>query len=148
VATPGGQLWDVTINGIAAGDNDFYARPFNVIVDSGTGSSTIPRWAADHYFAGVNGSIYDDNYQAYTYPCETKLPDFVFGVGRLGFRGRVPGSYFEGGSVDGGQMCTTTQLYTSTDNTGMFGLSFIPALFVVLDWDVARVGFANKPLGM
>lgn len=77
-----------------------------------------------------------------------EVAGFVFGVGSGGFRGRVPGSYFEGGSVDGGQMCTMTQLYTSTHNPGMFGLSFIPALFAVLDWDVARVGFANKPLGM
>jgi aspergillopepsin I len=151
-----GGEWTVSVAGIYT-KTGYVSYAYDIIVDSGTGGFGdwhVPPAVAAAYFATVPGAhIYADNGSfggqgSWIYPCDSDLPDLVIVFGSQNVT--IPGVYLESGysttDPDYPGYCQTNfNGYGGSDASPyMHGESFIESLFLVFDYDNARVGFASK----
>ena len=128
--------WGVNFTGYLAAGN-YIPRTWTVVVDTGTSRSSLPPDIARDYFKTVPGST--ETGSGYIYPCDTALPDFVYGIGS--FRGIIPGTFLQGNETSNGRCSSILGI---SDGSVIFGQNFIKAQYVVFDYGGRRVGFGNK----
>lgn len=136
-------FWGFNPSGYQVGGHAFNSSSWFAIADTGTSLLLLPRDMVDIYWAAVDGAIYDTSQGGYTYPCESSLPDFTFGVGD--YRGVIPGNF-----MNYAQISITTCFGGIQSSAGIgfsiFGDVALKAQFVVFDGGEERLGWANKDL--
>jgi aspergillopepsin I len=130
----GGAGWTVKIT---HGSDSMY-----VTVDTGTSDSHVTPAIAKDYFSNIQGATFDSSSQVWTFPCTSKLIDFKFTVG--GTQVAIPSSALLAGSVGNGKCRSHLQVGNADAQKLIWGQDFIASMFIVFDWDNARLGFANK----
>ncbi|KEY72462.1 hypothetical protein S7711_05137 [Stachybotrys chartarum IBT 7711] len=136
------SYWHINVSGFQVGSNGTYQDDtFGAIVDTGTTLLLVPEEVVSGYYSQVPGARYNRNYGMITYPCEARLPDFVFGIGD--YRGVVPGYYINYGGAEESRCFGGIQ---SSEGIpfAVLGDVLLKAQFVVFDAGRNRVGFANK----
>jgi hypothetical protein len=141
----GSHYWEVIVSGYQVGeDGEWQDYAWTGIVDTGTTLLLLPDHIIRDYYAKVPGASFDPYVGMMTFPCDTELPDFVFGVG-TGYKGSVPGNYINYTEARPGVCYGGIQ---SSEGIGMaiIGDVLIKAQFIVFDMGSYTVGFANKEL--
>jgi hypothetical protein len=98
------------------------------------------------YYNQVPGGIFNYDYYGYTFPCNvTNLPAFTFGIGE-GYRGYVPGEYFNYSPTGAGDGLCFGGLQSSDDiGLNIVGDILLKSQLVVFEGgNSPRIGFANK----
>lgn len=139
------SFWKVSVSGYQVGDDDYEQHRWNGVVDTGTSLLLAPDSIVDSYYDGLPGSGVDETMGMMVYPCSADPPDFRFGIGP--YRGVVPGEYMNYGHIN--QTHCFGGMQTSRGiGFAVLGDVLLKAQFVVFDYGSARVGFANKKLGV
>jgi hypothetical protein len=74
-------FWQFTADGYQVGSSSTVSSSFVAIADTGTSLMYLPSSSVSAYWAQVTGSGYDSNQGAYTFPCNSMLPDFILIIG-------------------------------------------------------------------
>ncbi|PTB46114.1 uncharacterized protein TrAFT101_004414 [Trichoderma asperellum] len=142
---PGSPLWEISVSGYRIGSNEtnYVSRVWNAIADTGTTLLLAPIDIVNAYYKQVNGSTMNSDYGMMMVPCNSALPDFVFGLGT--YRGVIPGSYMNYGRIN--RTYCFGGIQSSADAPfAVLGDIVLKAQFAVFDMGNKVVGFANKPL--
>lgn len=142
---PGSPLWEISVSGYRIGSNEtnYVSRVWNAIADTGTTLLLAPIDIVNAYYKQVNGSTMNSDYGMMMVPCNSALPDFVFGLGT--YRGVIPGSYMNYGRIN--RTYCFGGIQSSADAPfAVLGDIVLKAQFAVFDMGNNVVGFANKPL--
>jgi hypothetical protein len=84
-------FWQFSADGYQIGSQSTVSGSFSAIADTGTSLMYLPSSQVTAYWNQVSGASFDKNQGAYTYPCNSALPDFNLIIG--GNKFTVPGSY-------------------------------------------------------
>ncbi|KAG5985021.1 hypothetical protein E4U55_001957 [Claviceps digitariae] len=141
-STTGFWWWESP--GYAIGSGPFKNVPIPNIADTGSSLMILPNEITEDYYKAVHGSHQDPDTLNYMFPCDTKLPDFSFGVGGKATI-TVPGSYINY-FTDDGKTC-----YGGIQPSGFLGMTILgdvafKASLVVFDDGNQRIGWASKQL--
>ncbi|KAI5465315.1 aspartic peptidase domain-containing protein [Mariannaea sp. PMI_226] len=135
------EFWQVSLNGYRVGPGSFNPYSFTAIVDTGTTLLLAPGPIVKAYYARVKGARLHKRMGVMVFPCESHLPDFIFGMGP--YRGTVPGHYMSYG--ENGDGSCYGGLQTSDDLPfAILGGILLKAQFVVFNIANHTIGFANK----
>lgn len=135
--------WKIVVDGYQVGAKGKYtATPWPAIVDTGTSLLLLPGAMVDKYYAQVKGSQYDRLVGMMVFPCDAKLPDFIFHVGK--YNGTVPGQYINYGKSSAGGNCHGGIQSAEGVPFAVIGDVLLKSQFVVFDIGEKRVGFAAK----
>ncbi|KAI1747281.1 secreted aspartic proteinase precursor [Xylaria castorea] len=139
-------LWTINTSGYRIGNGSFQAVSFKAIADTGTSLALLPEDIVKEYYSTVTGAIYDEGWDGYTFPCTTRPPKFVLGVGEA--RITIPSKYINYSADINNHTC-----YGGIQSDGKIGFSilgdvFLKSAFVVFDAtpDKPRLGLARKEL--
>ncbi|KAK0639142.1 aspartic peptidase domain-containing protein [Cercophora newfieldiana] len=131
------------------GSDIWYWYNWSGIADTGSTLLMLDDDVVAFYYDGVEGAAYNKSYGLWTYPCDTKLPDFHLGLGdgHGNWTARIPGRYLnytvyetEGWECMGGLQGNAGASFS------IFGDVFLKAFYAVFDIGGKRVGFADKHL--
>lgn len=137
-------LWEVAVNGYRIGNTrSIRVVPLNAIVDTGTSLLLLPDDIVQDYYSRVPGAGLDANLGIITFPCSVRPPDFYFFIGP--HRGRIPGAYINYGQVSG-RYCHGGIQTSRGIPFSVLGDVALKAQFVVFNYELGLVGFANKEL--
>ncbi|KAM4057217.1 eukaryotic aspartyl protease [Hirsutella rhossiliensis] len=136
-------FWMVTVNGYQVGYNPPLQVSWNAIVDTGTSLLLLPDEIVQDYYRHVPGAGIDPKLGVVTFPCQVHPPDFFFYIGA--HRGRIPGAYINYGQV------SETYCHGGIQTArglpfGVLGDVVLKAQFIVFNYNLGLVGFANKKL--
>ncbi|KAI0479972.1 secreted aspartic proteinase precursor [Xylaria cf. heliscus] len=141
-----GGLWAINTSGYRIGNGTFNTLSFKAIADTGTSLALLPENIVKEYYSTVTGAIYNEQWEGYTFPCTTKPPKFVLGVG--GARISIPSKYIIYSADINNLTC-----YGGIQSDGQIGFSilgdvFLKSAFVVFDATPGkpRLGLAKKKL--
>ena len=138
-----GAGWTIPISGQELLNDTFIpANDWWATIDTGTTGASISRSSADAYFSQVPGATFDTGKGTYTFPCNSKLPDFTFGLGSG--RASINGSRLSSSLSRNDKTCSSKLGVSTGDGPYLWGQLFIQEFFVVFDWSQGRVGFASK----
>lgn len=137
------SYWKFPVSGYQIGKDAYKNYSWRAVVDTGSTLIHLPQPIVDAYYAKVPGAKLDPSLGMVTFPCNTALPDFVFGV--KSYRGLVPGNYINFGQA------SSTHCYGGIQTANglpysIFGNVLLKAQFVVFNVGSRTVGFANKKL--
>ncbi|KAK5991724.1 hypothetical protein PT974_07757 [Cladobotryum mycophilum] len=135
-----GGEWITSFSGFIA-NGTFWVYSWKVILDTGTGGSSVPRLLADYYFSQVPGHQWNADWNQYQYPCSEQLPDLIIGIGSDA-KFTIPGHSLFALSLDGTNCLS--KLGVGDDGVYMFGENLMETLFIVFDFDNAQMGFGQK----
>ncbi|KAK5989820.1 Endothiapepsin [Cladobotryum mycophilum] len=141
-ANPNSSYWEITVSGYQIGKEGKYKpNGWNGIVDTGTTLLLVPQNIVDDFYGQIKNSGWDHTVGAIVLPCDTDIPDFIFGLGP--YRGVIPGRYINYANVNSTHCYGGIQ--TSDDIPfSVLGDILLKAQFVVFDYGQQAVGFANK----
>ncbi|KAJ4171559.1 hypothetical protein NW754_013329 [Fusarium falciforme] len=165
-------LWTFTSTGFSVGNDALSQTPLTGIADTGTSLLLLPGEVNEAYYSQVKGAQLDQAAGGFTFPCDSDLPDFSFGVGKAaitipgafinfapipgsasqgqGLNKRRYGQRFEGlkaqAAGQGSGMCFGGLQSSDSAGINIFGDIALKAAFVVFDGGNSRIGFAKKPL--
>ncbi|KAG6000520.1 hypothetical protein E4U21_005364 [Claviceps maximensis] len=136
--------WTWTSNGHAFGSGPFKKQDTVNIADTGTSLMLAPGDVAHAYYKTVKGARYTFEQGGYIFPCDAKLPDFIFGVGGNETI-TIPGSYINYAPADG------KDCYGGIQSSAWMGINIwgdiaLKAALVVFDGGNNRIGWASKKL--
>ncbi|KAH8691829.1 putative endothiapepsin precursor, partial [Talaromyces proteolyticus] len=140
------ETWAINLTAISAGSRtDPPIKSWSVAISTADISLQWPQKLLDWYFSGINGATWSSYDNTYRYPCNSVLPDFVFGLGNGTFT--IPGVYMPYQRDSSGETCVT--LLTGDNSTDpkhlySFGTWWSQLGVLILDYQNAQVGFANK----
>ncbi|KAI1488285.1 aspartic peptidase domain-containing protein [Biscogniauxia mediterranea] len=142
-------FWMFEVSGYGFGNSTFKAAPFKGIADTGTTLAMIPSDVAGAYYRQVKGAKLDSQQGAYVFPCDSVLPDFVFGVGNA--RYTIPGKFINYSLLDENDDTTCFGGLQPDMGIGfsILGDILLKSTFVVFDAgteSTPRLGFAKKTL--
>ncbi|KAL7622716.1 hypothetical protein AAE478_006394 [Parahypoxylon ruwenzoriense] len=141
----GDGFWMFSTSGYGIGNTSFKSTGFTGIADTGTTLAMLPSTVVTAYYRQVSGAKLDSQEGGYVFPCDSSLPDFVFGVENAKFA--IPGEFINYAPVDDSTCFGGIQ---SDEGIGfsIFGDVALKAAFVVFDTSESspRLGFANKNL--
>ncbi|KAM0425753.1 hypothetical protein ACHAPT_009001 [Fusarium lateritium] len=163
-------LWTFTSTGFSVGKDALSQTPLTGIADTGTSLLLLPGEVNQAYYSQVKGAQLDQAAGGFTFPCDSDLPDFSFGVGKAAIT--IPGAFMNFAPVPGsataglnkrryrhkfsglkaaaaGQasgMCFGGLQSSDSAGINIFGDVALKAAFVVFDGGNSRIGFAKKPL--
>ncbi|KAI0454975.1 secreted aspartic proteinase precursor [Xylaria acuta] len=139
-------LWTINTSGYRVGNGTFQAVSFKAIADTGTSLALLPENIVKEYYSAVTDAIYDEQWDGYTFPCTTRPPKFVLGVGEA--RITIPSKYINYSADINNHTC-----YGGIQSDGKIGFSilgdvFLKSAFVVFDAtpDKPLLGLAKKKL--
>lgn len=138
--------WKFTPSGYSVGSGDdaeWVAKPWPVIADTGTSLLLLPDQMVDAYYANIEGASSNQLLGGTIVPCDSKMPDFVFGIGY--YRGVVPGRYMIYHNVNASH-CFGGIQKAGGIGFSIFGDVLLKAQYVVFDLGHMKLGFANKEL--
>ncbi|KAI9730328.1 MAG: Type I transmembrane sorting receptor [Claussenomyces sp. TS43310] len=155
----GSIFWEIEIAGIGAADpvtGDLLfsnMTKFTTILDTGNGQTEIPLAALWGWYGGMPGSILDDGGHCWDYVCSIgdSLPDMVFFIGdQAVVAPRNTYGWWENMNPKNGEpnvnYCTghvrPSDYFSGGQNS--IGQDILDGLFLVLDYQNKRVGFANS----
>lgn len=133
-----GGLWqfDLSQYGVAG---DTYGGVFSpAIADTGSSLLMLDPAIVNNYYAKVPTST--DDKQGKTFPCDTALPDFSFGVGSTMVT--IKGSLLNYTSIPGTSDCYGGIQSNYGQGLNVFGDIMFASQFVVFDAGAMRIGFA------
>lgn len=140
------DFWEVYMTTYRiGGQNVKYIHSYNVVVDTGTTLALLPDAIVKNYYDAVNGSVYSSEYAGYTFPCDTVLPDFIFGFADDLSEYTVPGYYMNYMPTDNGFCYGGIQSNVGL-SFSLLGDIFLKAVYAVFDNSKQAVGFGNKDL--
>ncbi|KFY27312.1 hypothetical protein V491_00950 [Pseudogymnoascus sp. VKM F-3775] len=136
-------FWGFNPSGFQVGNSSFNATSWFAIADTGTSLLLLPGDLVDNYWSAVSGAKFDALQGGYTFPCNTTLPSWSFGVDE--YRGVVPGHFMNYAAISASTCFGGIQ---SSDALGfsIFGDVVLKAQFVVFDGGDNTLGWANKDL--
>ncbi|KAI2618239.1 endothiapepsin [Hypoxylon sp. NC1633] len=138
-------FWLFSSSGYGVGNTSFKNSAFQGIADTGTTLALLPSNIVTAYYRQVSGAKLDDQQGGYVFPCDTSLPDFVFGVESAKFS--IPGEFINYAPVDDSTCFGGIQ---TDEGIGfaILGDVALKAAFVVFDSSEGspRLGFAAKNL--
>ncbi|GAP84707.1 putative secreted aspartic proteinase precursor [Rosellinia necatrix] len=138
-------FWMFEMSGYGIGNGTFKASTFHGIADTGTTLALLPAKIVKAYYATVTGARVDTSQGGFIFPCKSRLPDFVLGVGRAKIR--IPGRYINYSPAEGsGKLCFGGIQSDEGIGFSIIGDIALKAAFVVFDAtsDKPRLGWANK----
>ncbi|OBT56402.1 hypothetical protein VE04_03360 [Pseudogymnoascus sp. 24MN13] len=136
-------FWGFNPSGFQVGNSSFNASSWYAIADTGTSLLLLPSGMVDIYWSAVSGAKFDALQGGYTFPCNTTLPSFTFGVEE--YRGVIPGHFMNYAAI------TKTTCFGGIQSSDALGFSIfgdvaLKAQFVVFDGGDNTLGWANKDL--
>ncbi|OBT42007.1 hypothetical protein VE00_06655 [Pseudogymnoascus sp. WSF 3629] len=136
-------FWGFNPSGFQVGNSSFNASSWYAIADTGTSLLLLPSGMVNIYWSAVSGAKFDALQGGYTFPCNTTLPSFTFGVEE--YRGVIPGHFMNYAAIT---KATCFGGIQSSDALGfsIFGDVALKAQFVVFDGGDNTLGWANKDL--
>ena len=138
-------FWEFTSTGYSVGSGSFKSAKIDGIADTGTTLLLLPPPVVADYYKQVDGAKYSVRGAGWIFPCETKPPNFVFGV--EGARITIPGKYV---SFSPDDTLSTNCFGGIQENTGIefaiFGDVALKSAFVVFDGGKKQLGWASKVL--
>lgn len=138
--TPGG-FWAFNWTGFAIGNGRFNYTNIQVMLDTGGNISQLPQSILKKFYAQVEGA-YQQPDGGYAFPCESKIPDFAFGVGNSHIV--VSGRNLIFNPLADGINCYGAVQGTSENSYVYMTVPFLTSIFVVHDYGAMRMGFANR----
>jgi len=145
---PSNGMWTFTSTGFIVGDGELNKTSTKAIADTGTSLIWLPDEINQAYYSQVKGSKIDKTAGGYVFPCDTKLPDFTFYIGKTGVT--VPGAYMNfaplAGPTAGSSQCFGGLQSSSDSDLNIIGDIALKAAYVVFDAEKTRIGFAKKTL--
>lgn len=142
-------FWTFTTSGYSVGSSSggLKGSKYDGIADTGTTLLLLPSEVVKAYYNEVDGAQYDQSQGGYTFSCDAKLPDFVFGLGSDGASVTVPGDYINFAPVtEGGRDCFGGIQEDSGIGFAIYGDVALKAAFVVFDGGKEQLGWAAKEL--
>lgn len=151
VSNPDSVHWDVDFD-LTTWDQDhlWYYHKFTATIDTGTTLMFMPDILASRYWLSIDGIKVDPHLSnAYTFLCDSHLPDFSFKLPQTEHILTIPGQYLNYGPVDEDpDYCWGGMQSAAGMETAILGDVMLKALFVAFDLDQGRIGFANKDLSL
>ena len=106
-------FWNVSGSGYQVGSGTFSYEPFSAILDTGTSLMVMDASLVESYWSSVNGASYNASQAAYSFPCETDLPDLQITLGS--YVATVPGNFMNFAPIDG--LCESAYSHSCLTNT-------------------------------
>jgi len=139
-------FWAIAGSHYSVGDHTTKGT-VNGIVDTGTSLIYLKRNIAEAYYARVKGSVVNDAFGGYIFPCSSHLPDFSITFG--GVKQTVPGKYINYAPITRGSSTCFGGIQSNADLDipySIFGDIFLKGKYVVFkDGTPAQIGFAQQP---
>ena len=85
-------FWEIQSSSFAVGNGEVQtnSKASPAIADTGTSLMLVDDEVAEAYWRQIDGSRFDDDLQAFVFPCDTDLPDFHIALG-TDYMGTIPG---------------------------------------------------------
>jgi aspergillopepsin I len=148
----GAQFWEFEFTRLNIGGSSLWLiSSWRAIADTGTTLMLLPKDLVALYYEQVPAATFNDTLQAWTFPCDTVMPDFHLGFGDGGgWFATVPGKYINYSPRSEQEPGSTNCYGGIQDNGGLdfsiLGDVFLKAVFAVFDRGGGRIGFADKTL--
>ena len=116
-------FWEIQSNSSAVGDDAIQsnAKASPAIADTGTSLMLVDDEVAEAYWSQVQGARFDQDQQAFIFPCDSDLPDFHVALGAE-YMGTIPGELMNFSRAGGHPGSKLTTDFTFLLASPMFGI--------------------------
>lgn len=103
-------FWEIQSSSFAIGDGELQSntKASPAIADTGTSLMLVDDEVAQAYWSQVEGARFDQDQQAFVFPCDSDLPDFHVALGNE-YMGTIPGelmNFSQAGGTSGSKFTT------------------------------------------
>ncbi len=140
-------FWVVRTTGFGFGTDSFTLKPLTAVIDTSTHLILLPADIVQDYWSKVPGSKYMYDHASYVFPCKqnSTLPSLTIGFET--HRVTIPGPHLAYAPLGKDGLCEGgLQAAQQPNGPAVIGQLLLKRQFVVFDFGLARVGFADKPL--